>query len=262
MATLADRLSALISAIGADMKSADTRLDALEAASGGGVSFRDVWSFFTDFLNTPAGDLGVTVSGTGAASSSTATLDTNRVGILQTSTGTTATGRAAVHTGQTGLALSGGEVIYEACVRIPTLSTSTDRYALVMGLFDTATAANQVDGVYFLYDEGGVSTGSTAAGYWQTVTSSNSSRTFNTGLTQITIAANTWYKLKIVVNAAGTSVGFYVDDVLVATHTATIPTGTARVLGAGWLLIKSVGTTARTALFDFLNLKKTFTTPR
>lgn len=36
MATLADRLALLITAIGADIKSADTRLDALEAGGGGG----------------------------------------------------------------------------------------------------------------------------------------------------------------------------------------------------------------------------------
>lgn len=36
MATLASRLSDLITAIGLDMKSVDTRLDALEAGGGGG----------------------------------------------------------------------------------------------------------------------------------------------------------------------------------------------------------------------------------
>lgn len=87
-------------------------------------------------------------------------------------------------------------------------------------------------------------------------------RTFNTGLTQITLAANTWYRLRIVVNADGTSVAFYINGTLVATHTANIPTGTARLLGFGWLLIKSVGTTARTALIDYLQFAQTFTTAR
>ena len=124
------------------------------------------------------------------------------------------------------------------------------------------TAANQSDGVYFLYDEGAVSTGSTAAAYWQTVTCNNSTRTFNTGLTQTTVTAATWVKLRIEVNAAASSVGFYIDDVLVSTHTTNIPTGAGRDTGYGSLLIKSVGTTARTVDCDYMLAQCQLTTPR
>jgi hypothetical protein len=48
----------------------------------------------------------------------------------------------------------------------------------------------------------------------------------------------------------------------VATHTANIPTGAGRELGFGYLLIKSVGTTARTVDFDYLNVENEFTTQR
>ena len=101
---------------------------------------------------------------------------------------------------------------------------------MVVGFYDSTTA-NQVDAVSFVYDEGGVSTGSTASANWQVVTSSNSTRTWTT--TTTAVGAGTWVKLGIIVNAAGTSVGFYINGTLVATHTANIPTGTTRALGFG-----------------------------
>ena len=53
-----------------------------------------------------------------------------------------------------------------------------------------------------------------------------------------------------------------IEGLLVATHTANIPTGTSRVLGFGYLLIKSVGTTARTVDFDYVDVHQTFTSAR
>ena len=220
--------------------------------------------FFTDYFNgaPTVGDIIAVNSGTSAATAATSTMTNNHPGVVQATTGTTATGRTFVGSNVNSIAIGGGQIEYEACVRIPTLSDATNRYALLFGLFDTNSAANQTDGCYILYDEGGVSTGSTAAAYWQTVTAANTARTFNTALTQITVAINTWYKLRIVVNPAGTEVRFYINDVQVAAHAANIPAGTARLVGFGHLLIKSIGTTARTALIDFLSFNQTFTTPR
>lgn len=235
-----------------------------DGADGAGVQDRLAgFDYLNDFLNVPPdGLLLLTNSGTGAGSTMQTSPANNRPGILRASTGTTATGRTSAFTGATAIALGGGAIAYECDVNVTTLSTSTERFQLVIGLFDTNTAANQVDGCYFLYDEGGVSTGSTAAAYWQTVTASNSSRTFNTSLTQTTVSAGSWVRLRIEVNAAGTSVAFYINGTLVATHTATIPAGTSRVLGFGYLLIKSVGTTARTVDFDYVDVHQTFTTAR
>ena len=117
-----------------------------------------------------------------------------------------------------------------------------------------------MDGAYFLYDSQGVSTGSAASGNWQIVTCSNSVRTFTT--TSVAIDNTNLQKLRIDVNAAGTSVVFYIDDVSVGTHTTNIPTGASRVFGNGVYLQKSAGGTSRTLDVDYLYMKTKFTTPR
>jgi hypothetical protein len=219
--------------------------------------------FFSDFIGNPTTtgqDVYATNSGTGAATAASANVAANRPGIFRSTTGTTATGRTAFASNLTAFALGGGAMSYETAVNIATLSTGTERYQLVIGLFDTATAANQVDAVSFVYDEGGVSTGSAASANWQIRTASNSTRSWTT--TTTAVAAATWYKLRVEVNAAGTSATFYINGTNVGTIATNIPTGTARALGFGHLMIKSVGTTARTMDIDYMKAEQSFTTSR
>lgn len=185
-----------------------------------------------------------------------------RVGLNQQSTGTNAAGRTAIHSDLSCIRLGGGIWFYETAFNIATLSTSSERYQWLVGFIDTATAANQVDGAYVLYDEGGVSSGSTAAAYFQSVTSSNSTRTFNSSHTQNTVSASTWYRIGVEVNADASSVSFYKDGTSFATHTANIPSASGRSLGFGMLLIKSVGTTARTIDVDYIACCCKFTSAR
>jgi len=225
------------------------------------------YRFYTDFiqeLSATATDsaLAETNSGAGAATTTQATDNSGRAGLVRSATGTTATGRAAVASSLSAIRLGGGSWFYEALVNVTTLSTSTERFQLIVGFIDTVSAINQADAVAFLYDEGGVSTGSTAATYWQTLTANNSTRTFNTSLTQTTVSAGTWVRLGIEVNAAGNSVGFYINGSLVSTHSANIPTTAGRELGFGWLMIKSVGTASRTVDFDYVNIVGEFTSAR
>lgn len=149
---------------------------------------------------------------------------------------------------------------YESLLKIPTNSDGTNTFQFLSGFWDTSTGVNQVDGIYFLYDAQGVSTGSASSGNWQIVTSSNSVRTFTT--TSVAIDNTNFQKLRIDVNAAGTSVQFYINDILVGTHTTNIPTGAARLTTSGVYLQKSAGTTSRTVDVDYLFIKVKFTTPR
>lgn len=148
----------------------------------------------------------------------------------------------------------------ESRVLVGTNSDGTDTFQLLVGFLDTFAAVNQVDGLYFLYDSQGVSTGSASSGNWQIVTASNSTRTFTT--TAVAIDNANFQKLRIDVNASGTEAKFYIDNVLVGTHTTNIPTGSSRLFGNGIYLQKSAGTTARTTDIDYLYLKTKFTTPR
>lgn len=204
-------------------------------------------------------DMVSTTSGAGAAIAN-GTGDTNHIGLQSCSTGTTATGRVAFGSGPAVLRLGGGLWVYEALINIAALSTSAQRYQLVVGFMDTANAANQVDGAFLLYDEGGVSTGSAASANWQCVTASNSTRTFTT--TGTAVAAAAFVRLRIEVNAAATSIEFFVDGTSVATHTTNIPTAAGRETGFGRLIIKSVGTTASTYTTDYDLVSCDFTTAR
>lgn len=216
-------------------------------------------TIFDDMLNSVAAPFTVTSS---TGSTAVQALDTNnRPGVARMTTAGSATGRTSPGIGVASVSVGQGAIVYEAAVNPTLLSTSAERYQLVIGLFDTQTAANQVDGAYFLYDEGGVSTGSAASANWQQVTVSNSTRTFTT--TSTAVAQATWTTLRIEINAAGNLVTFYINGTATGTtHNANIPTGTARATGMGILLIKSVGTTARTVDIDYIAFDEALTTSR
>jgi hypothetical protein len=72
---------------------------------------------------------------------------------------------------------------------------------------------------------------------------------------------NTWYALKIVVNAAGTNVAFYVNGSLISTHVTNIPATTSG-FGFGVGIFKSIGTTSAVLHCDYVKLGHAFTTAR
>jgi hypothetical protein len=236
---------------------------------------RNRFDYYNEFINgigTSAGgnDI-VSVNSDGGGSISAApTTATNVVGLVRSSTGTTdATGRTSCSTGASALALGGGTWTYELRINaLPVLSNaaadaSPEIYQVLVGFFDVNTTQNQTDGVYFLYDRAGVSTGSTATANWQTVTSSNSNRNFVTTTTAVSTDATI---LKIVVNADATQVDFYLNDdtTPAATHTnaATIPDGANRACGFGWILMKSTGTANRAMDIDYLSAQCDYTTTK
>lgn len=149
---------------------------------------------------------------------------------------------------------------FETRINIPTNSNGTETFQCLFGFIDNVTGVNQTDGIYFLYDSQGVSTGSAASGNWQIVTTSNSVRTFTTTSTAIDNA--NFVNLRIDVNAAATEVKFYVNGTLVGTHSTNIPSGASRITNNGIYIQKSAGTTARTMRADYIYLKTKFTTPR
>jgi hypothetical protein len=216
---------------------------------------------FNYFNDGVQGDnvMGVGASGAGAGINGGANiLGANGPGNATFITGTLATGtcRIASHSNYV---IGGGRILQEYRCGHAILSTASERYTSVLGFQDVFGSPNQVDGVFFLYDEGGVASGSTASPNWQCVTSSNSVRTFTT--TSISVASQR--KLRFTINDAGTQVLFYIDNVLVATHTTNIPTGNSRSANWGAMVTKSVGTTSTQALLlDYISFKTKFTTPR
>lgn len=196
-----------------------------------------------------------TVSGTGAAFSTLANGANNAIGILRLALGTVATNRGSIASPNFGvLKMDGGATYFAAMVRFPTLSDATNTFTFRAGFIDSITAES-VDAVCFRYTNG------VNSGKFQTVTRSNNVET--TADSGITVAANVWYKLEIVGNAAGTSIVFKINGVTVATMIATIPTGTGRETGFGIFVLRSLGTAAVNALdVDTVAVQKVLTVSR
>jgi hypothetical protein len=193
------------------------------------------------------------IAGTAADLSNLGVSETGIFGAWQLSTGTLATGRCAIGSGNArSFSLGQGAVTLEMKVKTTNLSTSAERYKLTIGLADSlsGTIANAVQ---FVYDEA-------TSTFWRIQTMKASVTTItNTTST----ANNAWQRYKIVINAAGTSVAFYINDTQVSGSpiTTNIP-GAGDEVTVQLRLEKSVGTTARTTNIDYVAFSYDLTTPR
>jgi hypothetical protein len=220
-------------------------------------AFTDCMGIFTG-SNTPMDHWVYHCSGTGAAHTPIAVGSVNAMGLDRFDLGTTTTGRVAIISSQNANLnhhkLGGGRSRFQAKLAVNQLSDGTDTYTAWVGFLDSVQAA-PTDGVFFRY------THSVNSGKWECVTVSNTSETAaDSGIAAV---AGTYQRFTIEVNAAGTSVGFYIDGSLVQTHTLTIPTGSGRELGWGVLARRSAGTAALPALVvDWVEGDIEFTTQR
>lgn len=89
-------------------------------------------------------------------------------------------------------------------------------------------------------------------GRWECVTRNNNVET----VTDSGVLAQTTYSLfEVEINAAGTSVKFLIDGVLVATHTTNIPTSSTRTYGPIAKIEKSIGLLQRNMYADYYSLQ-------
>jgi len=190
----------------------------------------------------------------------------SNVGIGIFSTGTTSSGVSGTtvcgtHNGGV-IVVGNGEILYDSLIEIETLSTVTERFVNLFGLSTFITTTNPTNLIGFTYDEGGIAglSNFTASANWQTVTTNALTKTVtDTGVPVVTTG---FVKLSIIVNAGGTSVAFYINGVLVSTHTTNIPTGATKRLVNANAIFKTAGTTSRTMYMDYVKLRQTLTTPR
>lgn len=219
-------------------------------------------SFFTDFMggNIPEGLQSFTSGGT--ITTTSISNRTSQQGVVGFNTNILAVNYASL-CGNGGIAqtwFGNGVWNYETSINLPfNLSTPTERFRLIFG-FGTANNQNaETDGVFITYDEGGTANGTAASPNWQCVTVANSVRTLTTTSTAVTAAA--WHKLRIEINAAGTSVGFYINGTLAATHTTNIPASNRNVL-AKIGIYKTIGISNRLMSVDYIGFENILTTPR
>jgi hypothetical protein len=198
-------------------------------------------------------------SSNGSASNTATGVDSteNAIGVVELTTGANSAGRCRIHKGADQILFGTGtelELSYRVC--IPTLSTGTERFTVYAGYNDNSGAGNMTDGAFFSYID------NVNGGRWSTVTANNSSRT--TKDSGVAPSAGVYQILTIRVDSTGNNVYFYIDGVLVQTHTSSedIPISAGRQCGLGLKIEKSVGSAARTVAVDYVIFKKTRTTNR
>jgi hypothetical protein len=179
--------------------------------------------------------------------------DTNHTGIAEFSTGTTTTGRASLHLGLQSVRLGGGALTIEIMLRLEDLSTIAQEYDVYVGLSNKATPGTD-HWVYFAYDR------NTSAN-WLIRTRDNGTETsVDSG---VAVVADTWIKLRFEINAAATSVEFFIDDTSVAVGgnpiTTNIPTAAGREVSPRLTIQKSAGTTARLMYVDWYGYRHKYT---
>ncbi|MBS1535298.1 MAG: hypothetical protein JST78_09490 [Bacteroidetes bacterium] len=208
--------------------------------------------------------LGVVVvtSGTGSVGRTTGTFPNRTIqeGVLLLSTGTTSTGNGVFRLGSNNAPqyyIGNGAISYEVYINIESLSNSTDRFTAIFGAYTAGNVNSTTNGIFFIYDEGGVWGGGVlgASPNWRCVTINTSVRT--TTNSAVAISASGWVRLRIEINSAGTSVGFYINDTLVATHTTNIPS-TSTAMHWYNLFNKIAGTTSLNMYADYLAYRKIF----
>jgi hypothetical protein len=229
--------------------------------------------YFTDYDNTASSTPNFTQFSSGAGASvirqvtTIPNATTNQIGFAQFQTGTTSTGYIT-QTNEGFVAsqfiFGGGAWVFETFVNVETLSDASNRFRFVSGFGNAPTNGADTNGAFFTYDEGATQNGTAATPNWQCVTSVSAVRTLTT--TTSVVTAGAWVKLRIEVNAAATSVTFYVNGTLVATHTTNIPTWVSaanpRAFNVKQSIVKTIGTTTRSVFCDYFGYENRLTTPR
>ena len=223
-------------------------------------------SFFTDFLTnaTLDGAQSFASGGTlGLIVGAQIPNRTNQQGVAFFQTNTIATNyiNYCSSSGAAQLWFGGGAWNYEALININTLSTALERYRMIFGFGSVISNSSETDGIFITYDEGGTANGTVASANWQCVSVANSVRTLTTSTTAVTASA--WNKLRIEINAAGTSVTFYVNGTAIATHTTNIPLASnSRYVLMKTGLAKTIGLTTRGFYCDYIGYENILTTAR
>jgi hypothetical protein len=170
-----------------------------------------------------------------------------RPGIWFCTTGTTAAGYAGLdlinQAYRASILFGGGVYTIEADIYISDLSTLAETYTLRFGFGDSASG-DFTDGAYFEYSDAG------ATPNWYKCTAANSVRTKTD--TTVAVVTGAWTRLKIVVNADGTSVEYFINGVSVGVVTTDIPLGAGRGTTAILSIKKSNGITPREVDIDWV----------
>jgi hypothetical protein len=201
----------------------DGQIPTAAANALNGVLFQDVWSSNRG-MQVLANTAGTTFTTTGFSAAATVTsgvaaanADAAWGPAVRISTTTTSGNVASLVTpncAQTRWAPEFGTLI-----AIPTITSQRSWIGLFSG-DPSGSATPSVHLAAFRYD-----TGADGTAFWRCVTAAGTA-TQTVTTTTVAVTAGTAYRLRIEVNAIATSIKFYINDILVGTHTTNLPTTT------------------------------------
>lgn len=191
-------------------------------------------------------------AGSGVGGPSTGRINNKYYGYITPSTGSTSTGFAGFSSTDNTAALepASGNIDFTVVIKTPaTLSTGTDRYLLKFGLSDSNVALgnNSINIAY---------TDTTNSGAWflQMNTGAVTRATINS---TVTVAANTWYKLRFTMTGVGQNLELFIDGVSAGTATPSSVFASGSAVGIINMISKSVGTAVVTYNHDYIRVIQT-----
>lgn len=216
------------------------------------VIFDDCW-YRANNASPSAYDGGVHENFANSGTVSTTTPLVNHPGVIALGTITSASSRSAILQVNPGdaIILAGGKARFGVVANLPTLSDGTNTFICRMGLGSLNAGDN--DGIYFRYGS------ALNGGEWQGVCRSGGSEAGSV-LDTNTAADTSWHRYEFEVNAAATSVEFFIDGTSKGTVSSNIVTAATRLAPAS--IVRSAGSASRSFLIDAYWLHLEFTTAR
>jgi hypothetical protein len=221
---------------------------------------------YDDFICSQTASAGIMTSSIGwisAGGSSTnslvfgtATADHPGVVLIRCNSGSAGAAGMTVGQGYTpetsrGIVLGGGVITYSTVVNLSVLGVLNQDYNCYVGLGDLTDAANEVtNGVYFHY------TRLVNSGNWVGKTASGGSRN---SVNSSVAASTNWVNLGFTVNAAASSVEFFINGVSIGTQASTIPTSD---IGFFYQMDNISGANNKELSIDLVNYNQTLTNAR
>lgn len=215
---------------------------------------------FIYFSGTNPGELPWNFQSRDGASALAIASTATHPGIIQLSTGNGAASEAALLRGKSdggaieNFVLGGGSFSVETIINLTDLSTVSEEYDFYFGLADGLGNFVTHPGNNFV----GFQYSRLTSVNWLALTKSGGTTTTASGGASVPVATG-WLKLRFEINAAATSVEFFVNDISLGVSLSNIPTAP---ISLGWEIKKSAGTTSVNAQIDYVNLVNQLTVSR
>jgi parallel beta-helix repeat protein len=213
---------------------------------------KDGIELIENFISTTAvGNNGWTLyANSGSVGANVTSGDSTHFGIMRLDTSSSASSAPTLSLGGgLALVLGGATITIEFEFKIQVLSTVSEEFEARLGLLDNTTGTIGNDAVFFKYDR-------LTSTNWIIVSRAGGTETATT--TSTAVAAGSWLRGRIEINAAASSVEYFIDDVSIGTITTNIPSGTSQVTSPAFQMVKSAGTTSRNLYLDWVYFKAAY----